>query len=81
MNRLPPAVIESFNLALEKLTGYKRRAYAAALAINHFEGCARKVERALSVSRQMVELGLKEQQTGIRCVDAYELRGRKKKKN
>ena len=80
MERLSPSVIKSFNLALEKLTGYERRAYAAALATAHFEGSARQVERTLSVSRQMVELGLKEQQTGIRCEDAYQLRGRKKKK-
>lgn len=80
METLPTSVIESFNLALEKLTGYERRAYAASLTITHFGGSARKAERALSVSRQMVKLGLKEQQTGIRCEDAYWLRGRKKKK-
>ena len=81
MQTLSPSVIESFNLALEKLTGYERRAYAAALATAHFDGSARKAERVLSVSRQMVELGLKEQATGIRCQDAYPLRGRKKKKS
>ena len=80
METLPSSVIKSFNLALEKLTGYERRSYAAALAVAHFDGSARKAERALSVSRQMVELGLKEQETGIRCQDAYLMRGRKKKK-
>lgn len=80
METLSPSVIESFNLALRQLTGYERRRYAAALAINHFDGSARKAERVLSVSRQMVELGLKEQATGIRCEDGYSLRGRKKKK-
>ncbi len=81
METLSPTVISSFNLALEKLTGHERRAYAAALAIAHFDGSARKAEHALSVSRQMVELGLKEQETGIRCQDAYPLRGRKKKRS
>jgi hypothetical protein len=80
MKTLSPLIIESFNLALEKLTGYERRAYAAALTLAHFDGSARKAERTLSVSRQMVELGLKERETGIRCQDAYSLRGRKKKK-
>ena len=81
METLSPSVVESFNLALRKLTGYERRSYAAALTLKHFDGSARKAERVLSVSRQMVELGLKEQATGIRCEDGYCLRGRKKKKN
>lgn len=81
METLSSSVIKSFNLALEKLTGHERRAFAAALAVAHFNGSARKTERTLSVSRQMVELGLKEQETGIRCQDAYSMRGRKKKKN
>jgi len=58
METLSPTVIESFNLALRKLTGYERRSYAAALTIKHFDGSAarrsdRKAERVLSVSRQM----------------------------
>lgn len=81
MKPLYPDIIESFNLALNKLTGYERRSYAAALVTRHFDGSARKAERVLCVSRQMVELGLKEQATGIRCVDAYSLRGRKKKRS
>ncbi|WKN44475.1 hypothetical protein [Tunicatimonas pelagia] len=80
METLSPAVIESFNLALQKLTGYERRAYAAALAISHFDGSARKTERTLAVSRHMVELGLKERASGIRCLDAHTFKGRKKKK-
>lgn len=80
METLSSTIIGSFNLALEKLTGYERRAYAASLATIYFGGSARKAERVLSVSREMVALGLKEQQSGICCEDAYELRGRKKKK-
>jgi len=81
METLSTTVIESFNLALQKLTGHERRAYAAALAVAHFNGSARKTERILSVSRQMVELGLKERESGIRCQDAHTLKGRKKKRN
>lgn len=80
METLSPTIIEGFNLALKKLTGYQRRAYAASLATTDFDGSARKTERVLSVSRQMVELGFKEQASGIRCEDAYRLRGRKKKR-
>ena len=38
------------------------------------------MERRLKVSRAMVELGLHEKRTGIRCIDAFDNRGTKKKK-
>jgi hypothetical protein len=77
---LAPEVVSSFNSALSKLTGYERRQYAAELCEQFFENSPRIMERRLSVSRKMVELGLHERRTGIRCVDAYNQRGRKKKK-
>lgn len=80
MDTLPANVIASFNLALAKLTGHSRRSFAAQVAIAHFDGSSRKTERFLAVSRQMVELGLKERATGICCLDAHCLKGRKKKK-
>ncbi len=80
MDTLPATVLASFNLALAKLTGPSRRSFAAQVATAHFGGSARKTERFLAVSRQMVALGLKEQATGICCLDAHHLKGRKKKK-
>jgi hypothetical protein len=80
MVRLSPEIRSSFNSALKKLTGYSRREYAAELCATYFENSARKMERGLQVSREMILLGQKEQQTGIRCLDAYCLRGVKKKK-
>ena len=77
---LHPTVISSFNSALEKLTGYKKRAYAAELCELYFDSSARKMERYFNVGREMVDLGMHERRTGIRCLDAYELRGAKKKK-
>jgi hypothetical protein len=62
------------------MTGHIRRSYAAELAITYFDGSARKTERALGVSRDMVTLGLHEARTGIRCIDNFKQRGRKKKK-
>ena len=68
-----------YKSALKKLTGYKRRAFAAELCTTYFNGSARKTERALGVSREVVELGLHETRTGIRCLDNFGARGRKKK--
>ena len=80
MKELSPEILSSFTTALTLLTGYKKRQFAAELAVNFFDGSARKTEYHLGVRRDMVELGLHELRTGIRCEDGYSLRGRKKRK-
>ena len=80
MEKRCPSVLQSFKQALNKLTGHKRRLYAAELAHAHFDGSPTKMERHLAVNREMVRLGLKELESGIRCVDNYHLRGRKKRR-
>lgn len=77
---LSPQVMKSFNSALSKLTGYERRQFAAELCETYFDNSPRMMERRLKVSRAMVELGLHEKRTGIRCIDAFDNRGTKKKK-
>jgi hypothetical protein len=80
MEKLSFDIIENFNLALSLLTGYERRKYAASLSKQYFDGSPRKTERELRVSRSVVELGIKEQESGFRCIENFKLRGRKKKK-
>ena len=72
-------VLASFKKAINLLTGYKRRAFVADLCIQYFDSSPTKIERYLSVKRHMVVTALGEARTGIRCLDAYNLRGRKKK--
>ena len=72
---LVPAVMSSFNSALNKLTGYKKRGFAAELCEKYFDRSPWKMERYFDVGRDMVSLGLDERRTGIRCIGAYELRG------
>ena len=48
---------------------------------NILSGSPRKTERELRVSRSVVELGIKEQDSGFRCIENFNLRGRKKKKS
>jgi hypothetical protein len=60
------------------LTGYKRRTFVAQVAIDYFDGSARKTERIMGWSRDMVFLGLNEIRTGIRCIDNYSGRGNKR---
>lgn len=79
-NDLSPEVLSSFNSALEKLTGYERRQFAAELCEKFFEGSARKMERYLNAGREMIELGMQERRSGIQCIEAFSKRGAKKKK-
>ena len=64
--------------AARKLTGPKKRAFMAQVALDYFEGSARKCETYLGWDRCAVATGLHEKRTGIRCVDNYAARGRKK---
>lgn len=70
----------TLNSALSKLTGYERRQYAAEVCHQYFDGSSTKMERHLKVGRKMVNLALNEHRTGIRCLEAFHLRGAKKKK-
>ena len=64
--------------AAQALTGYKRRAFVAKVAIDYFGGSSRRTERAMGWFRNTVETGLNELRSGIRCVDAYSSRGNKR---
>ena len=80
MENISPEVMTVLNSALQKLTGYSRRSYAAELCETFFNSSSRQMERHLKVGRAMVELGLNERRKGIRCLDNYGQRGAKKKK-
>jgi hypothetical protein len=44
-NTLTDALIETIKSAAAKLTGFRRRAYMAAIAFKYCDGSARKAER------------------------------------
>ncbi len=64
--------------ACRRLTGYKRRAYQADITRKYFNGSAYKAEREMGWGRECVTKGLKEAESGIRCMDNFEGRGKKK---
>ena len=64
--------------AAKKLTGYKRRQYVAQTTLDLLDGNARQAERIFGWGRKTVEKGLRELETGFRCIDNYQARGRKK---
>lgn len=71
-------VIETIRLAAKALTGWRRRRYQAEVARRYCQGRARRAEHRFGWGRHTVELGLHELRSGIRCLDAFHRRGRKK---
>lgn len=78
MPELTDDVIGTIRSAAQLLTGYKRRQFQGQMALKYCNGSARQAETTFGWGRAAVETGLNEQRTGIRCLDAFELRGRKK---
>jgi transposase len=75
---LSELVIKTIKSAAQKLTGYRRRRFQAEVASQYCEGNPRRVETVFGWGREAVRLGLHELRTGIRCVDDYSSRGRRK---
>lgn len=75
---LTPQVIETIKSAASKLTGFKRREYLAEVALAYCNGSPRQAEREFGWGREAVHTGLHEKRTGIRCIDNFGARGRKK---
>ncbi len=75
LNREMKSVIKD---AAERLTGFKRRAYQARITRKYFDGSSRKAERQMGWGRECAEKGLRETESGIRCSDNYQGRGRKR---
>lgn len=64
--------------AARKLSGFKRRQFMAEMAAKYCDGSARKAESVFGWGRDAVNTGLNEMRTGIRCLDNFRGRGRKK---
>ena len=71
-------LIASLRSAAKKLTGFRRRQFQAEMAAKYCQGSARRAESVFGWCRQSVNTGLNELRTGIRCVDSFSRRGRKK---
>ena len=75
---LTEQVKATFKDAARKLTGEKKRAFIAQVALDYYDGSARKTERALGWDRVSIQRGLDSLRTGIPYQDNYQARGRKK---
>jgi len=64
-------------MAATLLTGHKRRRFQAEMVHAYCSGSARLAETTFGWGRDAVRTGLNELRSGIRCVEAFESRGRK----
>jgi hypothetical protein len=75
---LTESVRETIQSAARKLTGFRRRQFQAEMAIKYCGSNARRAELVFGWGREAVNTGLNELRTGIRCVEDYSTRGRRK---
>jgi hypothetical protein len=61
-----------------RLTGYRRRSFQAEVAVELCSGNARQAERRFGWGRETVEKGLQERHHGIRCLEDFVARGRRR---
>lgn len=65
--------------AAKRLTGYQRRLFQAEVATQLCDGNARQAERRFGWNRATVDKGLHEFRQGVRCVDNFAARGRRRR--
>lgn len=75
MDTDPTVYHDLLRSAARRLTGHQRRLFQAEVAQRLCDGNPRHAERLFGWGRQTVALGLKEAQTGIRCVEDFQARG------
>ncbi len=68
--RLNSDQIADIRLASSLMTGAKRRAFQAEMALKYCKGSARLSETVFGWKRQTVALGLAEKRSGLTCVGA-----------
>lgn len=78
MSELTEQQIATIKDAAQKLTGGKRRAFEAQVALDYLGGDARLAETVFGWSRQTVERGLHELRTGIPYEERFSERGQRK---
>jgi Rhodopirellula transposase DDE domain len=61
-----------------RLTGFQRRAFQAEVAVELCSGNARMAERRFGWGRETVQKGLHERRTGLRCLEDFVARGKRR---
>jgi transposase len=64
--------------AAQRLTGYRRRLFQAQVCLTLCDGSPRQAERRFGWGRQTVQKGLHEYRSGLRCLENFPARGRRR---
>jgi len=75
---LTDALTETIQSAARKLTSHRRREFQAEMTLKYCQGSARRAERVFGWGRDAVRTGLNEVCSGMRCVENFAARGRRK---
>ena len=78
MTDLSEQHIATIKDAAKKLTGAKRRAFQAQVAMDYMNSKPHLAEKTFGWDRKTVALGLNELRTGLVCFDNFKARGNKK---
>ena len=78
MANLSAQHIKTIKDAARKLTGVKRRAFQAQVAIDYLSSKPHLAEKTFGRDRRTVALGLNELRTGFVCFEDFKARGNKK---
>jgi chemotaxis protein CheY-P-specific phosphatase CheC len=80
MANLSEQHVSTIKDAAKKLTGAKRQAFQAQVAIDYMNSKPYLAEKTFGWDRKTVALGLNELRTGLVCFDNFKARGNKKTK-
>jgi Rhodopirellula transposase DDE domain len=69
---------ELLRAAAQRLTGHQRRLFQAQVCATLCDGNPRQAERRFGWGRQTVQKGLQELQSGVRCLENFSARGRRR---
>lgn len=78
MNATPDQYEELLRLLAKRLTGLPRRLFQAQVCLSLCDGKSRQAERRFGWGRQNVEEGMHELQSGLRCLENFKARGRRR---
>jgi hypothetical protein len=78
MNDSADGIDGLLRLAAQRLTGFQRRAFQAAVTRALCGGSVRRAERRFGWGRANVNTGIRELDTGIRCVENFATRGQRR---
>jgi hypothetical protein len=78
MDRDEDSYDQLLQIGAERLKGHQRRLFQAEICLKLCEGKPRQAERRFGWGRQNVALGIHEFQSGIRCVENFVAKGRRR---